>query len=280
MNCTIHPCIWYNNNAQEAANFYCNIFDNSSITINTPMVVNFNLCGSKFMGLNGGDMFKPNTTISFFAFCKTIADVEKLWNALHVDGRIYMPLNTYPWSNKYGWCADKYGVNWQIMLDETMIENQKVVPSLFFVNEQKGKAEEAMNFYMSLFDNSAAIVVNKYGENDVQPQGFIKYARFTLNSKEFSVMDNAHPHEDNFTEGVSLVIECNNQTEIDFYWNSFVNNGGQESMCGWCKDKYGVSWQIIPKNIGEILTNSTTSSTAMPKLMQMRKIDIAELTKA
>lgn len=278
MNNFIHPCVWFNGNAKEAATFYCSIFNNSKIIIDTPMVVNFNLCGSKFMGLNGGNMFTPNTTISFFIFCKNEKDIYNIWNKLQESGKIYMPLNTYPWSKKYGWCSDKYNVSWQVMLHSEMEIEQQIVPSLFFVNEQKGKAQQAVDFYMSLFDNSTLIVADKYGENDVQPQGYMKYARFTLNNNPFSAMDNAQPHQDNFTEGVSFVIECNNQAEIDFYWDNLTANGGQESMCGWCKDKFGVSWQVIPKNIGEILTNPTTSKQAMNNLMQMRKINIEALT--
>lgn len=280
MNNTIHPCLWFNGNAKDAANFYCSVFENSNITVDTPMVVNFNLCGSKFMGLNGGPMFQFNASTSFFIFCKTETDVDRIWNLLSSEGNLFMPLNEYPWSKKYGWCSDKFGLSWQVMLDETMEQNQKIVPSFMFSNAQAGKAYEAMNLYMNLFDNSKSVLIDKYTANENMPEGFIKYARFTLNNKEFSVMDNAIPFEHNFNEAISLVVECDTQQEIDFYWEKLIEDGGQESQCGWLKDKFGISWQIVPEVLGSLMMNPEKAPQVMQAFMKMKKFDIETLINA
>ncbi len=280
MNNSIHPCLWFDGNAKEAASFYCSLFDNSNITVDTPMVANFNLCGEKFMGLNGGPMFKFNPSISFFIFCKTISGVESMWNALSENGMTFMPLDEYPWSKKYGWCSDRFGLSWQVMLDENIEQNQKIVPSLMFANAQAGKAEQAMGLYTLLFDNSNVVMVNKYAENENQPEGNIKYARFALNKKEFSVMDNAMPFEHNFNEAISFVIECETQAEIDFYWDKLIENGGEESRCGWLKDKFGVSWQVVPKVLGSLMTDPERAIKVMQAFMKMNKFNIEELLNA
>jgi predicted 3-demethylubiquinone-9 3-methyltransferase (glyoxalase superfamily) len=137
----IYPCLWFDGKAKEAAEFYCFVFKNSKILIDTPMVVQFELNGSRFMGLNGGPSFK-------------------------------------------------------------------------------------------------------------------------------------------FNEAVSLVVNCENQQEIDYYWEKLTAEGGQESMCGWLKDKYGLSWQIIPENMGKLMTDPERAQRIMPVLMQMKKLDIRKLEEA
>jgi predicted 3-demethylubiquinone-9 3-methyltransferase (glyoxalase superfamily) len=115
MNNNIHPCIWFDGNAKTAADFYCSLFPGSKITADTPMVVNFELAGQKFMGLNGGPMFKPNASISFTVICETDEEINELWKQLSADGMIMMPLDKYEWSERYGFLQDRFGVCWQII---------------------------------------------------------------------------------------------------------------------------------------------------------------------
>ncbi len=114
MNNNIHSCWWFDGNAKEAADFYCSIFPESKITIDTPMVVNFELWGQKFMALNGGTIFTKNPSISHFVVFDTIEEVDNAWTSLSEGGKVMMPLDTYPWSKKYGWIQDKFGVSWQL----------------------------------------------------------------------------------------------------------------------------------------------------------------------
>lgn len=277
MNNQLYPCLWFDGKAKEAATFYSSVFDNSKIISENPVVVMFNLDGILFMGLNGGPQFNINPSISFFVFCESEEEVDKKWGLLSKDGSVLMALNKYPWNDKYGWCQDKYGVNWQLMLDAGA--KQKIVPSLMFTQDQSGKAEEAINFYISLFKNSEVKMISRYEKEDSDVEGHIKHARFILNGQEFAAMESSGPHTFTFNEGISIVVPCGNQEEIDFYWSK-LSEGGKESQCGWLKDKYGVSWQIVPAMLGRIMSEPGKGKRVMEVIMKSIKFNIAELENA
>lgn len=278
MNNNIHPCIWYDGNAKAAAEFYCTVFPGAKITADTPMVVNYELYGQKFMGLNGGPMFKPNASISFLIICEEDDEINDLWAKLSDCGFVMMPLNKYDWSERYGFVQDKFGLAWQIMKGKYSDVNQKVTPTLLFVGNSFGKAEAAVKYYTEVFRPSSIDGILLYAENEGPAAGSVKHSQFVLDGKVFAAMDGYGEHKFAFNEGISFVVECNGQVEIDFFWNELTSNGGQESQCGWLKDKFGISWQIIPKNIGTIMMDPANGPKAMQALMQMKKIDIAKLT--
>lgn len=251
MNNAIYPCLWFDGQAEAAAAFYCSVFTNSEITVNTPMVVNFKLDGQKFMGLNGGPNFKINPSISFFVVCETEDEIDQAWGKLQNGGWILMPLDKYEWSEKYGWVQDRFGVSWQLFLGKKDDVGQKIAPTLMFVKEQCGKAEQAIRFYTSIFDNSNINGILKYSNEDHDVEGYVKHAQFTLNNQVFMAMDSSAEHAFTFNEAVSMVVECKTQEEIDYYWTK-LSEGGREDRCGWLKDKFGVSWQIVPSIIGEL----------------------------
>ncbi|RNI33849.1 VOC family protein [Hanamia caeni] len=277
MNNQLYPCLWFDGKAKEAATFYSSVFDNSKIISENPIVVMFELDGVLFMGLNGGPTFKINPSISFFVFCESEEEVEQKWKLLSEGGGVMMALDKYPWNDKYGWCADKYGVNWQLMLGPDA--KQKIVPSFMFTQGQSGKAGEAINFYTSLFENSEIQLINRYGKGEGDVEGNINHARFTLNGQEFAGMESSLPHQFTFNEGVSIVVPCDNQEEIDFYWNK-LTEGGEESQCGWLKDKYGVSWQIVPAMLGKLINDPEKSKRVMDVVMKSVKFNISELENA
>ncbi len=274
----IFTCLWFDGKAKAAADFYCTVFNNSTITANNPMVTTFEIEGRKFMGLNGGPMFKVNPSVSFFVNCNTEEEIDAKWNKLVEGGSILMPLNKYPWSEKYGWCQDKFGVNWQLMMGK--MEDAKIVPAMMFTQGNAGKAADAITLYTSLFNDSKVNLLSKYekGEHDVE--GYIKHAQFTLNGQLFAAMDSSAPHAFKFDEGISFVVDCKTQEEIDHYWNSLIANGGKESMCGWLVDQYGFSWQIVPDVIGKLMSDPTKAGKVSQALMKMKKLDIATLEKA
>jgi predicted 3-demethylubiquinone-9 3-methyltransferase (glyoxalase superfamily) len=273
----IHPCIWYNGNAKEAATFYCQLFPQSKITTETPMVIKWELAGQTFMGLNGGPMFKPNPSISFLVICEDDNEIEMLWQKLSADAKIMMPINKYDWSDRYGFLQDKFGLAWQIMKGNYSDVNQKITPTLLFVGNNFGKAEAAVKYYTEIIQPSAIDGMLLYTENEGPAAGSVKHSQYVLDGKVFMAMDGFGEHQFHFSEGVSFVIECANQEEIDYFWYTLTSNGGQESMCGWLKDKFGVSWQIIPKDIGTIIAHPETGQGAMQALMKMKKIEIANL---
>ncbi len=277
MNNAIFPCLWFDGTAAQAANFYCTIFNNSSIIDNTPMVVTWQLNGKKFMGLNGGPMFNINPSISFFVKCNSITEIQTIWDALIQGGKVLMPLDAYPWSEKYGWLQDQFGVTWQIMFDTNA--NQTITAAFLFTANQFGKAQQAINFYKSIFSNSTIKILEQYPQNGPHT-GKLMYGEFGLNNYEMIAMDGPGEHQYTFNEGVSLVVNCNTQDEIDYYWNILIADGGQASQCGWLKDKFGVSWQIVPTILASLMGNADTAPRVIQAFMKMQKFDIATLLNA
>lgn len=275
----IYPCLWFDGNAKEAAEFYCSIYSNSKIIADIPMVVTFELNGQKFMGLNGGPEYPPNPSISFFVLCETVEEIEQTWHKFMEGGNVLMPLNKYEWSEKYGWVQDKFGISWQLAYGKMQDVGQKFSPTLMFTNKQAGKAEQAIKFYTSVFGNSSIVGILKYaaGENDVE--GTVKHAQFKLGQQGFMAMDSSLPHGFNFNEAISFVVDCNTQEEIDFYWNK-LTKGGEENKCGWLKDKFGVSWQIVPTILGKLMSEPERAPRMMQAIRQMKKFDIEKLVNA
>jgi predicted 3-demethylubiquinone-9 3-methyltransferase (glyoxalase superfamily) len=276
----IYPCLWFDGKGKEAAEFYCSVFENSKITADTGLVQLFELSGKKFMALNGGPMFRINPSVSFFVVCKTAEETEAKWKQLSEGGMVMMALNSYPWSEKYGWCQDKYGVNWQLMMGK--MENETIVPALMFTMNNSGRANEAIDFYTSLFPNSKTELIARYEKGEPDVEGYIKHARFSLNGETFAIMDSSGPHTFTFSEGLSFVVDCKDQEEVDYYWNKLTADGGQESMCAWLKDKFGVSWQIVPTKLGELIgsPDKEKAGRAMQAMLKMKKIIITDLQKA
>lgn len=276
MNNNIYPCLWLNNNAKEVANYYASIFTNTNIIAENPVVVMLQIAGQNFMLLNGGPKFSINSSISFFTTCETIEEIDNYWNKLCENGSILMPLNKYPWSEKYGWVQDKFGVNWQLSLGLMKEVHQKLTPTLMFTQQQSGKALEAINFYTSIFPSSSITGISKYGEGEGDSIDNVKHAQFTINNFGLMAMDSSMAHNFIFNEATSFVVNCDTQEQIDFYWDNLTKNG-EESMCGWLKDKYGVSWQIVPTILGKLMSNKSKSQAVMQAFLKMKKFDIAAL---
>jgi predicted 3-demethylubiquinone-9 3-methyltransferase (glyoxalase superfamily) len=279
MNNSIFPCLWFDGNAKKAADFYCSIFSNSKITTDTPMVVQFEIEGKKLMGLNGGPMFKINPSISLFVTCETNEEIDTIYKKLFEGGSAMMPLDKYPWSQKYAWIVDKFGMTWQLMLGKLPEGGQKVITSFLFVAEQYGKAQAAIKHYTSIFPNSAIYYLETYKAGEDQPEGNLKFGNFALNGEMFAAMDGPGDHNFKFNEGVSLMVECETQEEIDHYWAQ-LTEGGEESRCGWLKDKFGVSWQIVPKALGSLMKEPEKAQRVMGEVMKMKKLDVKTLVEA
>ena len=271
----IYPCLWFDGNAKEAAEFYSSVFKDAKICSENPMVEFWSMNGQKFMGINGGPKYKPNPSVSFFVVCETASELESYWDKLKDKGTVLMPLDKYDWSEKYGWVQDKFGVNWQLSAGNLSDVGQKFTPTLLFTKENAGLAEDAIHFYTSLFDNSSVTGILKYEAGEHDKEGFVKHAQFSLNGNVFMAMDSSASHNFVFSEGVSFVVECDNQNEIDHFWNRLTEEG-EESMCGWLKDKFGVSWQIVPSVLGELM-NSEKAPRVMQAFLKMKKFEIAVL---
>ncbi len=275
----IYPCLWFNGNAREAAEFYCSAFKNSAIKSDNHTVVMVEFSGQKFMCLNGGPEFTINPSVSFYVECETEAETDRLWKVLLEGGSVLMPLDKYDWSRKYGWLQDRFGVNWQLAFGSISEIGQKFTPVLMFTGKQNGRAEEAIHFYTSIFQESAINGIMRYpkGGNDVE--GAIQHAQFSLNKQLFMAMDSSLPHEYGFNEAISFVVDCENQEEIDYYWEKFTE-GGEEVQCGWLKDKFGVSWQIVPTILNELMSDPSRSERVINAFLKMKKFEIDKLLNA
>lgn len=282
----IYPCLWFDpetGSAQAAADFYCAAFKDAKITTDAGIVVSLELYEQKLLLLNGGPEFRPNPSISLFVICRSEDEVETLWKNMSPGSEVMMPLDTYDWSPKYGWLQDKFGVSWQLMLEEPSYTQQKIVPLFFFTGKNHGKAEEAIRFYLSVFKNTKSHGILKYTDEDQNDyaKGTVKHAQFELDAYTFMAMDSGVENDYPFTEGVSIMVECKNQEEIDAYWDQLTADGGEESMCGWLKDKCGLSWQILPDTLMSMVTHpdKERAKRVMDAFMQMKKFDIATLKK-
>ena len=153
---------------------------------------------------------------------------------------------------------------------------QKITPFLWYDNQ----AEEAANFYVSIFKNSKVLSVSRYGDAGPGPKGSVMVASFELEGQKFTAL-NAGPRF-KFTEAISFVVNCETQEEVDYFWEKLTAGGGQESMCGWLKDKYGLSWQIVPTVLFELFQDKDPekSRSVMQAMLQMKKMDIATLKRA
>ena len=293
----IIPNLWFDDQAEEAAQFYTSLFKDGEVGQVTrydeaaakasgrpegsAMTVAFRLAGQDFVALNGGPHFKFTPAVSFFVTSGTEAEVDALWEGLSAGGNVLMPLQRYDWSGKYGWLMDRYGLSWQIALGKREEEVQTITPSLMFVGEQHGRAEEALRFYTTVFGDSSIAGILRHSAGEGELEGTVKHAQFSLQGQTFTVMDSALAHDFTFTEAVSFIVNCASQKEVDDFWDK-LSAVPEAEQCGWLKDKFGVSWQIVPTALPKLLSgpDPEKSRRVMQAMLQMKKIDIAGLEQA
>jgi predicted 3-demethylubiquinone-9 3-methyltransferase (glyoxalase superfamily) len=281
----IIPHLWYDKEAKEAAGFYASIFPDSKVTNVTTLhdtpsgdcdVVSFQLWGEKFMAISAGPLFKFNPSVSFIVnFDPLLFDplpssekdvrekIDEAWEALSEGGTVLMLIGEYPFSKQYGWIQDKYGLSWQLILTQPEGNPRPpIVPSMLFVDRNCGKAKEAINFYLSVFRNSRPGTLIYYSvEQAPDKEGTIMFADFVLENYWFAAMDSAREHNFAFNEAVSFMVYCDDQEEIDYYLEKLSAVPDAE-QCGWLKDKYGVSWQIAPSGMGEMMRSGKKEQIA------------------
>lgn len=294
----ITPHLWFDKEAKEAANFYVSLFPDSKVDTVTTIhdtpsgdcdVVSFELSGQPFMAISAGPVFKINPSVSFFLNFDPSKndtareDLDVVWGKLSEGGKALMPLDKYPFSEHYGWIQDRYGVSWQLILTNPEGEERPfIMPSLLFVGAVAGKSEEASDFYLSVFENSRRGLVARYPKGmEPDREGTIMFTDFNLNGTWIAAMDSAQAHDFGFNEAISFIVPCENQKEIDYYWEK-LSAVPEAEQCGWLKDKYGLSWQVWPIALGEMMKNGAPEQVnrVTQAFLPMKKFDIAAMERA
>lgn len=309
----IVPSLWFDTQCEEAMNFYVSAFSGISggkthsgiISIyryeegmETPGIDEmigkvltgiFELEGYRFIALDGGPIFKINPSVSFTVnFNPSVnrnarKNLDELWSKLSSGGEVMMELQKYPYSDRYGWVQDKYGLSWQLFLAKPEDDPRPfITPTLMFTEAVAGKAEEATDFYLSVFRNSERGMLERYPEGmDPDREGTVMYSDFRLEDQWFAAMDSARMHGFSFNEATSFTVNCTDQNEIDKLWQK-LSSLPEAEQCGWLKDKYGVAWQIVPEKLGELLSDPDKEKVhrVLNSLLRMKKIDIKELEEA
>lgn len=301
----IVPHLWYDKEALEAAELYTATLPDSTVHSVTTLrdtpsgdtdSVSFQLWGQQFMAISAGPFFTFNPSISFMInFDPLLFDpspsrekdtrekLDRVWETLSEGGAALMPIGEYPFSERYGWIQDRYGLSWQLILtDPAGDPRPPIMPSLLFVGENYGKAEEAINFYLSVFGNSRLGNLARYSAGQEPDQeGMVMFADFALEEHWFVAMDSAREHDFAFNEAISFMVYCDDQAEIDHYWKK-LSAVPEAEQCGWLKDKYGVSWQIVPTDMDAMLQNGTEEQIerVTQAFLKMKKFDLSALRKA
>ena len=285
----IVPHLWFNDNAHEAVRFYVSLFSDSQIISGTKIhgtpsgdvdIIRFDLHGQRFTAINGGPAFTFTDSLSLFVYCGADSEIERLYGKLSENGTVLMPLGRYDWSGRYAWVKDKYGLSWQLDVDD-INHRQKIVPTLLFVNDKAGRVKEATAFYNSVFPASRLLMEWPWDKTAGMPEGALLFAQSDLSGYLFNAMSSNQRHDYDFNEAVSFMVYCEKQEEIDYYWER-LSDGGNEQACGWLRDRFGISWQIVPVMMDEMMTTTNDERLAAltEAMLKMIKLDIRQLTDA
>ncbi len=292
----ITPFLWFEKNMKEITDFYISVFPGTRLLgaggelDNTPsgtvQMASLEIFGTKFDLMTAGPYLPFNPTVSFIIFCENTDEVDMLWEKLSKTGKVLMDIAAYPFAEKYGWVQDQYGVSWQIMFASSMKDLkslQKVTPTLMFAGDVCGRAEEAVNFYTSVFHNSSINYSMPYdGSEPVDDvRAKIKHAGITIENFHVTIMDSGKKSPLSFEQAISFVISCDSQEEIDYYWTK-LTDGGKEIQCGWLNDKFGFPWQVVPSAMGKMMSQGSKEQIARvtEAFLKMKKFDIKTLEEA
>jgi predicted 3-demethylubiquinone-9 3-methyltransferase (glyoxalase superfamily) len=286
----ISPFLWFDDKAEDSARFYASIFGDSSIDSvarygklgpgpeGSVMTLGFRLEGREFAALNGGPVFSFTPAVSFFVNCGTESEIDALWGHLSGSGTVFMELQSYPFSRKFGWVTDRFGVSWQLNLGT---QRKSIQPFLTFAGPQHGRAEEAMNSYISIFKNSRIERLERFEAGDLGSPGTVKHGRFSLDGLEFMAMDSDKNRPFGFTPAISFFVNCETQEEIDELWER-LSERGKKGQCGWLEDEFGVSWQVVPAVLPALMSGDDPERVrrVAQAMFAMTKLDIASLERA
>lgn len=287
----IVPHLWFDQTAKQAADFYVRLFPNSKINTTAIMkdtpsgdvdLVDFELDGLPFKAISAGPEFQLNPSVSLIVSCRSETEIDALWASLAEGGAVLMPLGGYPFSRRFGWIQDRFGLSWQLILTDGEPPKPGIALYLLFSGPARGKAGEAVRFYTEVF-RASGLDASAHGEAAAEAPAVSATGLlgFRLLDQPFYALDHAVDADFTFNEAFSLMVYCDTQEEIDYFWNR-LSAAPEAEACGWLKDRYGVSWQIVPRRMGEMIANGTEEQVARltAAFLQMKKLDIARMEAA
>lgn len=225
--------------------------------------------------------FQLNPSFSLLVACQGTTEVDHLTQLLGEDGQVLMPLGSYPFSPRYSWVVDRFGLSWQVMDFSGRETSQRLIPTLMYTSQAAGHCEEAIRHYVHLAGSSISHV-DRYGllAEPNRPMD-IRHLGFQLGDMVMAAMDSSAPHDFTFSEAASLIVEVDSQKELDYWWDN-LSSDPEAERCGWLKDAYGVSWQIVPRRLGQLMgsPDEEARSRVRDAFLAMKKFNIAELEKA
>lgn len=293
----ITPNLWFAGDAAEGAELYASTLPNARVVSTSyypdeglpdfqrefagkPLTVSVEIDGFRIQLINAGASYRPNPSLSFMVTFDPSSDpdarerIDDVWAKLADGGRVLMPLGEYPFSVRYGWVEDRFGVNWQLILtDPTGEPRPFVMPAFLFSGDAQDRAREAVDYYTSVLpDSRLGSLVEYPQQSGPAAAGAVMFADFTLAGQWFVAMDSAAEMSEGFTPGYSLSVECADQDEIDRLWDA-LSSVPEAEQCGWCVDRFGVSWQVVPERMDELME----APGAFQAMLEMKKLVIADL---
>ncbi len=291
----IVPCLWYTREAGEAAEFYklalpdtrikkISHFDEvppeaGGIKSGDVMLVKLMIGDSEIHLLNGGPYYEHTPSVSLMVTVGSKEELDLIHQKLSPGGTALIEIGEYPFSPRYTFFSDKFGVHWQLIMKEG--EKLKVTPTVIFGGEKQGLGPEAMEHYLSIFADSSVLEEERYKKNEGGIENSLKYSCLKIGESELVIMDAGNPSPMVLTGAISFVVPCKDQNEIDSFWEK-IGAEGKEIHCGWIEDKFGVSWQVVPENLDMFINgpDKEKARRAMRAMLKMVKLDMDKIRSA
>lgn len=280
--------LWYDKEAVQAVETYTNLFPASEILARTVLpdtpsgdvdYLIFNLGNLQFSAMSAGDYFKLNESISIMVTLSSKEELDRIYATLSQDGKILMPLQAYDFNPYFVWLQDAYGLNWQLFLDEKQSQDHTFKLCFLFGMEQNGLAEPAMDFFIEKL-GAKEVLRQPYPEFPGKPESAkLVYGQVNYLNQDFVFMDHGAGGDSLFSPAFSLSLLCQDQAEIDHYWD-LLSKVAEAEACGWCQDDFGLSWQVVPAALERAtLRASREDLKAMQAIYYpMKKFEIAPLS--
>ncbi|NCA97981.1 MAG: VOC family protein [Clostridia bacterium] len=284
----IVPYLWFEHEAEAAVDLYTHTFLHSHVVSNSLysrsgaeisgqpegslLSIEFVIAGQPMVALNGGPVYSFTPANSFYVHCAFPEEVDRIYEKLSAGGEVLMELGAYPFSPRYAWIKDPFGVNWQIMQSD---HKAQIVPGFLFTGPHIGQAESAIQHYITTIPNSGLQTLEK------GPDGFVQYAQFTLNGQAFAATESSFDHGFDFSPAISYLLSCETQDEFESIWTALADET-TKPQCGWVTDRFGITWQIVPEALLALIDcdDEIRRERVLKAMYPMKKINLAVLKQA